>query len=67
MESAGDIIAVTHVYLRSGGEEEVVAEVTKIRERVERLIDVVKASDEPPARVALTWARAAAAGRGSLP
>ena len=64
--NAGGIIAVAHEYLRTGGEEQVLEHVGRIAERVKRLISSVRATDEPPARVALAWAREAVARPGSI-
>lgn len=57
--NAGGIIAAANEYRGTGSEDRVLAEVSRIRDRVQRLIDAVRPSDEPPARIALAWAKAA--------
>ena len=58
MINAGGIIAVAHEYLGTGSEDRVLERVECISERVEKLIAEVRRTDEPPARIALAWAKA---------
>lgn len=56
--NAGGIISVAREYLETGSEDVVRSEVRQIGLRVEELIQVVRHSNVPPARVALAWAKA---------
>jgi leucine dehydrogenase len=55
--NAGGIIAVAREYLATGSESNVLNEVCRIPDRVEKLIAEVRGTDEPPTRVALRWAK----------
>jgi leucine dehydrogenase len=55
--NAGGIISVAREYRNEGEEKAVMAEVSRIRERVLALLDRVAASGETPARAADAWAR----------
>ncbi len=56
--NAGGIISVAREYRGEGEEATVMAEVSKIAERVEELLQRVQRADSTPARVADDWARA---------
>ncbi|MFT7723845.1 MAG: Glu/Leu/Phe/Val dehydrogenase dimerization domain-containing protein [Roseateles sp.] len=55
--NAGGIISVAREYRGEGEEAAVMAEVSRIAERVEELLQRVRAADSTPARVADDWAR----------
>lgn len=55
--NAGGIISVAREYRNEGEEAAVMAEVSKIAERVEELLQRVQTADSTPARVADDWAR----------
>ena len=55
--NAGGIISVAREYRGEGEETAVMAEVSKIAERVEELLQRVQTADSTPARVADDWAR----------
>lgn len=55
--NAGGIISVAREYLREGDEASVMAEVSRIRERVLELLDRAAANGRTPAREADAWAR----------
>ncbi|PTT76879.1 hypothetical protein DBR42_26215 [Pelomonas sp. HMWF004] len=55
--NAGGIISVAREYRGEGEEGKVMAEVSKIAERVEELLQRVQIADSTPARVADDWAR----------
>lgn len=55
--NAGGIISVAREYRGGGEETAVMAEVSKIAERVEELLQRVQVADSTPARVADDWAR----------
>lgn len=56
--NAGGIIAVAHEYLGTGTEARVLAEVSRIGDRVEDLLQLAGRGGMPPARIALSWAKA---------
>ncbi|MFX7918366.1 hypothetical protein ABTK44_19175, partial [Acinetobacter baumannii] len=56
--NAGGIISVAREFRNEGEETAVMAEVSKIAERVEELLQRVQSADSTPARVADDWARA---------
>ncbi len=56
--NAGGIISVAHEYLGTGTEDDVERDVGRIADRVDRLIHEVRRCSVPPARFALTWAKA---------
>jgi hypothetical protein len=56
--NAGGIVSVAREYLSQGEEGAVMAEVSRIGERVEELLQRAKASGQTPAREADAWARA---------
>ena len=56
--NAGGIISVAREYRGEGEEAAVMAEVSRIAERVEELLQRVQTADSTPARVADEWARA---------
>ncbi|MCE4557687.1 Leu/Phe/Val dehydrogenase [Roseateles cellulosilyticus] len=56
--NAGGIISVAREYRGEGDEAAVMAEVGRIAERVEELLDRVRVAGTTPARVADDWARA---------
>ncbi|TXI16713.1 MAG: Glu/Leu/Phe/Val dehydrogenase [Roseateles sp.] len=56
--NAGGIISVAREYRGEGEEQAVMAEVSRIAERVDELLDRVQRADSTPARVADDWARA---------
>jgi leucine dehydrogenase len=55
--NAGGIISVAREYRGEGEEAKVMAEVSKIAERVQELLQRVQTADSTPARVADDWAR----------
>ncbi|PZP31264.1 MAG: amino acid dehydrogenase [Roseateles depolymerans] len=55
--NAGGIISVAREYRGEGEEQTVMAEVSRIADRVDELLDRVKQSGQTPARVADDWAR----------
>jgi leucine dehydrogenase len=55
--NAGGIISVAREYRGEGEEKAVMAEVSRIAERVEELLDRVRSAGSTPARVADDWAR----------
>jgi leucine dehydrogenase len=55
--NAGGIISVAREYRGEGEESAVMAEVSRIAERVEELLQRVQTADSTPARVADDWAR----------
>jgi len=56
--NAGGIVSVAREYRGEGDEQAVMAEVSRIRERVIELLGRVQREGQPPARVADAWARA---------
>jgi leucine dehydrogenase len=56
--NAGGIISVAREYRGEGEEAAVMAEVSRIADRVNELLDRVQVADSTPARVADDWARA---------
>ncbi|MBB4843984.1 leucine dehydrogenase [Paucibacter oligotrophus] len=55
--NAGGIVSVAREYRNEGEESAVMAEVSRIGERVAELLERVKREDSTPARVADAWAR----------
>lgn len=55
--NAGGVISVAREHLGASSEASVMAEVGQIAGRVDELIQRVRTSGKPPARVALDWAR----------